>query len=225
MSIPPNQIVILPESGTILELLLQYMYHQPQPDLSLLDFDTLIALGEAAEKYQVYSALEICRVYLSLSIPDHPLRVLSFALKHNRTSLIDEAAKETIGEPLEGLISALQPHHFVAWVKYHRAWMDTLSKVYQFRDPLLRHWEGSKDADGPGTKLMVNPCEVWAELWGTVAHQLQGKPEMLLQIDEVFRQTRELLGLRCRACERLIVDWQAEVEWGLEKIPKLSTYL
>lgn len=104
--------------------------------------------------------------------------------------------------------------------------MDALNKVYRFREPILRHWEGAKDStEGPGTKLMANPCEVWAELWGTVAHRLQGKPEMLLHTDDVFRQTRELLGLRCTACERLIVDWQNDVAYRLEKVPKLSSFM
>lgn len=127
-----DSVLVLPESSATLELLLQYMYNQPQPDLSELAFPALLALAEAAERYQVYAALEICKVYLrcvtndtadpcvlisiSHMIPDHPLQVLTFALKHRRTSLMDEAAKETIGLPLADMLAVLQPEHFITWV-------------------------------------------------------------------------------------------------------------
>lgn len=58
-------LIVVPETASTLELLFQYMYPQAQPDISELDFDVLLALAEAAEKYFVYSALEVCRAYLS----------------------------------------------------------------------------------------------------------------------------------------------------------------
>jgi hypothetical protein len=61
------EIVHLPESSAVLDLLLQYMHRQRQPDLRSVDFHTLADLAEAAEKYEVffshghlYGAYEIC---------------------------------------------------------------------------------------------------------------------------------------------------------------------
>jgi hypothetical protein len=59
-----KEVVPLSENSAVLELLLQYMYHQPQPDLKNVEFATLAALAEAAEKYQVYSATTICSVFM-----------------------------------------------------------------------------------------------------------------------------------------------------------------
>jgi hypothetical protein len=56
--------VDLEESSDILELFFQYFYAQPQPDLSILQPDTMIRLGEAVEKYEVYSAMPICKEYM-----------------------------------------------------------------------------------------------------------------------------------------------------------------
>jgi hypothetical protein len=59
-----KEVVPLSENSAVLELLLQYMYRQPQPDLKNVEFATLAALAEAAEKYQVYSATTICSVFM-----------------------------------------------------------------------------------------------------------------------------------------------------------------
>lgn len=59
---PDVEEVPLTEKGDILELLLQFMYRRAQPDVSELDFDQAFALAEAAEKYQVFSATQVCRM-------------------------------------------------------------------------------------------------------------------------------------------------------------------
>lgn len=59
-----NEVVDLTETSTTLELLFQYMYRQPQPILEGLDFKELSSLAEAAEKYRVFSAMEVCRLFM-----------------------------------------------------------------------------------------------------------------------------------------------------------------
>jgi hypothetical protein len=61
-----DEIVHLPENSDVLDLLFQYMYRQPQPDLNKVEFATIAGLAEAAEKYVVYSALEWCRMRMKL---------------------------------------------------------------------------------------------------------------------------------------------------------------
>ena len=46
----------------MLELVFQYMYPMRQPDLKKVDFVTLVFLSETVEKYQVFSAMEICKL-------------------------------------------------------------------------------------------------------------------------------------------------------------------
>ena len=55
-----NEVVQLTESAEVLELMLQYVYLQPQPDLTTVSFAVLAALAEAVEKYQIYSAMGVC---------------------------------------------------------------------------------------------------------------------------------------------------------------------
>jgi hypothetical protein len=59
-----NEVVPLTESSAVLELLLQYMYRQPQPDLKNVDFETLAGVAEAAEKYQVFTAISWCKMLM-----------------------------------------------------------------------------------------------------------------------------------------------------------------
>lgn len=54
----------LEESSDILELFFQYFYPQPQPDLSILQPEIMIRLAESVEKYEVYSAMPICKEYM-----------------------------------------------------------------------------------------------------------------------------------------------------------------
>lgn len=66
LSAPPvthsgSDIVDLSESSEVLDVLFQYIYPRPQPELSGLDIDILAGLAEAVEKYQIYAAMQICK--------------------------------------------------------------------------------------------------------------------------------------------------------------------
>ena len=69
-----EEIVSLTENGDTLDLLFQYIYPQRQPDLTEIDFKQLAELAEAAEKYQVFSAMTICNVHMTYvaSVRDIP---------------------------------------------------------------------------------------------------------------------------------------------------------
>ncbi|KAJ6592909.1 hypothetical protein B0H19DRAFT_975629, partial [Mycena capillaripes] len=56
-----DDIVHLTESSDALDLLFQFMYPQPPPDVRTLEFKIFASLAEAAEKYVVYAALGWCR--------------------------------------------------------------------------------------------------------------------------------------------------------------------
>ena len=62
--VPTNsEIISLTESSTILELLFQFTYPNHHPDVdSIAHFETFADLAEAAEKYGVYSAMNICKL-------------------------------------------------------------------------------------------------------------------------------------------------------------------
>ncbi|KAJ7189086.1 hypothetical protein C8R46DRAFT_1056567 [Mycena filopes] len=113
-----DDIVHLTEPSDVLDLLFQYMYRQPQPNLKAVDFKTLAALTEAAEKYVVYSALTLCRMYMSDAIPDHPLEVLVYAVKHGQEELMDKAARRSMGRKFAEVMNVLPQDIFKTWVRF-----------------------------------------------------------------------------------------------------------
>jgi len=106
-----DEPVELSESSAVLELLFQYMYRQPQPDLKLVDFPVFAGLAEAAAKYVVYSALPAVTGRMKEYISQYPLHVLEYAAKHDYTELGNEAARSCILEhPLNVLDYAAKYH-------------------------------------------------------------------------------------------------------------------
>jgi hypothetical protein len=59
-----EDVAHLTEHSSVLELLFQFIYPIPQPDLDSMDFKIIEALAEAAEKYQVYPAMSRCNHYM-----------------------------------------------------------------------------------------------------------------------------------------------------------------
>lgn len=64
MTSSTDEAVPLTESSDVLQLLFQYIYPQRHPNLKAIDFTTLAGLAEAAEKYQVYSAMDVCSILM-----------------------------------------------------------------------------------------------------------------------------------------------------------------
>ncbi|KAL0956166.1 hypothetical protein HGRIS_002326 [Hohenbuehelia grisea] len=215
--------IALTETSSVLELLFQFMRNQPQPELTSITFTALLSLTVAAEKYQVYAVTDRCKVRLRECIPQHPLQVLDLAANHKYAALMDEAAPHTIELKLKDVQSILKPHVFNAWIRYHRTWMDLLHDAYTYQEPTRWHWEGFRDK--VGVKAMDSPCEVWTEVWAKVAHRLAAKPESLLQVDDIFHDTQEVIGMRCMSCPKWIEDWHKEVKYQMSKQPKFSTFM
>ena len=59
-----DEITCLTESAKILELLFQFCYPDRRPDVEQPEFDDLALLAEAAEKYEVFSAMNICNIFM-----------------------------------------------------------------------------------------------------------------------------------------------------------------
>ncbi|THU79279.1 hypothetical protein K435DRAFT_698180 [Dendrothele bispora CBS 962.96] len=117
---PPTQsseIVHLSESSTVLDLMFQYMYLQPQPDLRKVDFDIVKDLAEAVEKYWVYSAMGALHVRMIEHIPSQPVEVLLYAIRHNYPELINESAEATLEFPPYPMLQRVPPEVFSAWVR------------------------------------------------------------------------------------------------------------
>ncbi|KAJ6535855.1 hypothetical protein DFH09DRAFT_931676 [Mycena vulgaris] len=119
-TLPENGAETVQLSGTsdVLDLLFQFMYPQPQPDLRALGFDVFAPLAETAEKYMVFSALTLCHMKSKKSMPLHPLEVLEYAVKHGHSDLADGAARRSMGRSVSDAMRILAPDTFKTWVRH-----------------------------------------------------------------------------------------------------------
>jgi hypothetical protein len=59
-----DEVVEMSETAEILDLLLQFIYPQPPPDLVNIKVETLIGLAEAAVKYLFHTVIHICELQM-----------------------------------------------------------------------------------------------------------------------------------------------------------------
>ncbi|KAJ3848653.1 hypothetical protein EV368DRAFT_86381 [Lentinula lateritia] len=78
-----HEDVELSEDSDIVMLLLKFMHHQPQPDLSLLASKLLIKFANAAE---------------NISVNDQPFEAFLYAQKHGYSSIMDKAGKLALAQ-------------------------------------------------------------------------------------------------------------------------------
>ncbi|KAF9058906.1 hypothetical protein BDP27DRAFT_532729 [Rhodocollybia butyracea] len=108
--------VPLTESSSVLEILFQFVYPRKQPALDDMKFSLFLAVAEAAEKYEVYFAMNICQLRMKEYLPAQASAIFGFAGKHNYPYLIAAASPLLIGKPLTEIARVLPPHLFVPWV-------------------------------------------------------------------------------------------------------------
>ncbi|TFK58641.1 hypothetical protein BDN72DRAFT_865774 [Pluteus cervinus] len=102
--IPKIELV---ESSEVVMLMLQYMHNKPQPDSEEIEFKVMKELAEAVEKYEIYSAMEVCKLHMKNAAKDHPLDVLAWATRHNYMAIANLAAPLTLGLDFEDVSRAM----------------------------------------------------------------------------------------------------------------------
>ncbi|KAK7435217.1 hypothetical protein VKT23_019786 [Stygiomarasmius scandens] len=93
-----SQDIVVQEDSEVVQLLLKFMHHQPQPDLRLISSGLLLRFANAAEKYHVYCATGVCRIAVELSMKEHPFEVFQYAATWGYVGLQEFAAKLAITE-------------------------------------------------------------------------------------------------------------------------------
>ncbi|KZP13255.1 hypothetical protein FIBSPDRAFT_936418 [Athelia psychrophila] len=129
-----DEIVNLTEPAETLDLLFQFAYPQKLPDLRKLKAESLLELAEAAEKYQVFAAMETCNRQMESSYKTHPIQALLYATKHDYPSVANLAAKAAVFLPpisvYEGLV--IDSRAVIAWTKYYAQWSSVLELAIAF---------------------------------------------------------------------------------------------
>ncbi|KAF8886681.1 hypothetical protein CPB84DRAFT_1684917, partial [Gymnopilus junonius] len=107
------------ESLKVLEVIFQFVYPKRHPKLQGLDFATLMEVAEAVEKYQVFSAMNICKMHLSNFLPKHTGEVFVHAMEHDYPELLDKTAIILSHSPLLGTLKTLPLHYILPWASNH----------------------------------------------------------------------------------------------------------
>jgi hypothetical protein len=134
-----GEVVNLTEDSKVLDLLLQFMYPQPPPRLSTIDFDLVLLLADAALKYLAYSVMAFCEIAVCAAARSHPLAVLNYASKNNNIQLMDEVAPLTVNFPIDDVLAVLPLSLFATWVRYRQKWVDGVNAAYRTLDFRPRH--------------------------------------------------------------------------------------
>ncbi|KAF8054865.1 hypothetical protein FPV67DRAFT_1459805 [Lyophyllum atratum] len=118
-----GEIVPLTEDSRTLELLFQYIYPQRHPDLESTPFETLAPLAEAAEKYEVFAAMNICKIRMKIQtgysrsvLPECAVEVFNYASKHEYPDILGAAAPFLLDVPLDEIVTTLSLNLVVPWL-------------------------------------------------------------------------------------------------------------
>ncbi|KZV63401.1 hypothetical protein PENSPDRAFT_537416, partial [Peniophora sp. CONT] len=91
-----GEVVKLEENSEVLELLFQHVYPVNVSAMDETPFDVLEKVAEAAEKYQISVAMEICRLHMKNHAAKNSLRVFKYACKHGYSALADQIAPKLL---------------------------------------------------------------------------------------------------------------------------------
>jgi len=209
-----NEIVPLSEKASTLELLFQYMYRQRQPDLSKIDADELAMLAEAAEKYFVYAAMEVCKVYMESAIPKMPLKVMGYAARHEYESLCEQAAPHTVQAKAADALKYLDARCFASWVLYREHWLQALYDIHHPPQAPLLHKGGLPE------------CPLWLPFQGSVLQDLGSSLACLQQSEPsaIVDRHRHLLS-ECVQCKKRADHWVYAIAGKVASIPKFDPRL
>ncbi|KAJ3869906.1 hypothetical protein EV359DRAFT_29049 [Lentinula novae-zelandiae] len=111
-----KEIVHLTEGGDTLDILFQAIYPRPFPSLKDLEFDEIMLLAEAAEKYQVFSMIYACKIHLRCVQIHSRRRLLAHAVKHDDLEMVRELQPLLINIPLSEVADILPYESFKSWV-------------------------------------------------------------------------------------------------------------
>jgi len=209
-----DNIVTLSEKAPVLGPLLHFMHNTRQPDLSKLSFSTLELLAEAIEKYMVFSAMQVCRIYMEKAVGAYPLQVFLYAIKHDYGDLADEAAPLLTCISLENFfdlatISGIPVITVVRFIRYHERWSNLLRILYG-NTTVVHQCRGG-----------VETCNKWADFHNVILLDVKLDPSSLSRFSDMAKQNRHRLD-DCTHCWKKVERLKNKIEVGIAAIPQFS---
>lgn len=222
-----EEVIQLAEQSETLELLFQFIYPKRHPDLESTTIEVLAPLAEAAEKYEIFSALNMCKVRMRNTLPHHPYEVMVYAAKHGYPEMVREAAPFLLDRPLNDMIHKLPQHMALPWVLYYERWR----QVYD-RALFPPSWAF-------GRQLNLGH-QFYDDRATSMTQQFTACNLCNLNIDTLFAQlVRQLGGLKCllefntigdnfRCCTHMrsmLSAWRLSIMQEIQQIPTFDEFL
>ncbi|KAF5311302.1 hypothetical protein D9611_012604 [Ephemerocybe angulata] len=210
---PSLDPVPLSEDGDTLKLLMKFMHKQRYPPMSGLDPSSVFELGEAAEKYMVYSAMSPCRDFIERSVTTHPAMSLCYAVKFDYPSIANSAAPYTISTSLEDMEELSKNNHTLlyAWLRYREKYLVASEKALN-------------PAPYYNAKGHIHECGRWSRYFDlTVADMPRTARGLIESVADgsfslrAYSEHAEILN----PCP----EWKSDISKGLLSVPKFSTFL
>ncbi|KAF9474458.1 hypothetical protein BDN70DRAFT_866216 [Pholiota conissans] len=166
-----SEPVHLLEHSDILEILFQFIEPPSesrnfrQPNVVGLESTVFFGVAEAAEKYVVYGAINVCVTRMRQIIDEYPLEVLNHCAKHGYPELGDLAAEASLSIPLRKVaVKLTEPGLLMRWLIYYGSWRQQAAEC-------ARRFEHYAPRD----------CAVWTELCLRYLRQVNKDPTTLNQ--------------------------------------------
>ncbi|EDR06543.1 uncharacterized protein LACBIDRAFT_328778 [Laccaria bicolor S238N-H82] len=222
-----SEVVPLSEDSPTLELLFQYIYPRRQPLLDDIEFALLASLAEAAEKYEVFAAMTVCYLRMSMAQHKHPAEIMRYAARHDYIPLLCDVAPSVIRIPLLDVLSLLPQHLIMPWLEYYEEWRKAhaaaFSKALSHDSPEIVRKSNS------GKTVYRDPCTDWPRLWQEIATQLGPGVHTLANIDSILKTPKRVDSLYGTSspqncCIDAIDEWCTSIKGDLGKIPRPSKF-
>ncbi|KDR76909.1 hypothetical protein GALMADRAFT_246023 [Galerina marginata CBS 339.88] len=203
-----QEAVRMQEKSSVLCLLLQYMHNERQPDSSKIEFEVLAPLSEAVEKYMVFSAMEVCKIRMQEAIPNHPLEVLAYAVKHGYPELSKAAAPLTLPISLSSVTKTLKdrPDIILRWVQYREHWLDILKFIYEIPPIANLHRGGLEE------------CEKWGDFHRNVILEVRADVRNVQKFRDIVGREENVVE-DCSHCRARVHKWKLSFANQIAKLP------
>ncbi|KAI0072696.1 hypothetical protein K474DRAFT_1628608 [Panus rudis PR-1116 ss-1] len=218
---PENDVVQLAESSGVIEIVLQFMRRQRHPDIGGLPFKMLKDVAEAVEKYQVFSGLEVCNLWMRQpgQLDKWPLEVLAYATKHGYEDLANTAAKAALGRKTDAVLALLPPHMHMRWLRYIESWYSTSQSILRQYTPNQPHGPQYGFGYNRATEDLDAPCAIWTNFYADVASSLAKGIDGLRDVNSLFNASAKRTSVAtCATCKKWMNTW---LETSRETVRKL----
>ncbi|KAF5371646.1 hypothetical protein D9758_003579 [Tetrapyrgos nigripes] len=214
------EIVPLTETAATLEILFQFVYPQRHPSLDDMNWPTFSALAEAAEKYEVFNAMNT--IFYRDYIPQYAAEIFGFAAKHDYPHVIAVVAPLLVGKPLDEVAETLPYYMYVPWSIYQQHW----TKACSFAIGRALAFKACSTYTSHNEKLLRTASIMQRTLQDDPG-RIARFSDLLNEIDKEEDKLGKFRKIECRICRisRQVANWTEEVEREVDNIPDFLSFL